>query len=98
MTKEYLKQLIESGDTFAIYFYNKGCGHCKEVDKVLKNTLPITNHDGNPVMVYKLELIKNQQLGDSLDVKNVPSLLVVKQDEFTRYIGSQEITTYINSL
>ena len=97
MTKDYLKQLIESGDKFALYFYNPECGHCKEVNQVLKNTLPLSNPDEEPALVHKLKLKDYQELGDSLQVNNVPTLLVVKQREYTRYIGSEEIIQYLNS-
>ena len=97
MTKDYLKQLIESGDKFALYFQNKGCGYCKEVNKVLKNTLPLTNTDETPTIVHKLMLNEYRELGDSLEVTNTPTLIIVKQQEYTRYVGSEEIINYLNS-
>lgn len=97
MTKDYLKQLIESGDKFALYFWQKGCGHCTNVAKILKNTLPLNNSDEDPAIVYKLRLDEYSELGDSLQVDNVPTLIVVKQQEYTRYIGENEITNYLNS-
>ena len=97
MTKDYLKQLIESGDKFALYFHSKGCGHCANVAKVLKNTLPLRSDDEPPAIVHKLELNKYNELGDALEIKNVPTLLVIEQKEFTRYVGEREITNYLNS-
>ena len=97
MTKDYLKQLIEDGDKFALYFYGKGCGFCKEVEKILKNTLPTSSPDETPAIVHKLETNKYRELADSLEVKNTPTLIVVKMQEFTRYVGSNDITNYLNS-
>ena len=97
MTKDYLKQLIESGDKFALYFYSSTCGHCREVQKILKNVLPVSSPDEDHPVVYKLKLDDYKELADSLQVNNVPTLIVVKQQEYTRYVGSEEITTYLNS-
>lgn len=97
MTKEYLKQLIESGDRFAMYFYNPSCTFCKEVNKVLKNTLPSQNPDEPVAAVHKLKLDDYKELGYSLSIETVPTLIVVSRQEYVRYVGSNDIIDYLNS-
>jgi len=97
MTKEYLQQLISSGDQFALYFHQKSCGHCKEVNKVLPNTLPQDpSKEARPAEpIFKLLLDDYMELASALEVNNWPTLLVIKKQEFVSYIGSVDIINYV---
>lgn len=73
-------QLIEDNDIVVLDFYADWCGPCKTLSPIL-NTLS-EKYEGK-VSFGKINIETNNQLVTQHDIRNIPTLLYIKNGEVT---------------
>jgi thioredoxin len=78
LTLDEYNQLLKSDQLVLVDVHSKFCGSCKRLSPVVDS---VGNDKSNQVKVVKIELFDNKQLGDALNIKSIPTLILYKGDK-----------------
>ena len=87
MTKEKFNQLVESGDTFRLYFYAEWCSKCKEVTP---------NVNESKVKTFKIDGEKHSDICDAFDIKYYPAIVEIQGKSYTLTEGKDKVNKLLN--
>lgn len=87
-------ELIDIEIPVLLDFYTKQDNCAKSMNLVLKDVATTLR---GKVKIIKIDIDKNQELGEALHIKNLPTLIVYKNGEMKwRQSGKQDTNTLIN--
>ena len=90
------KDIINNEKPVLIDFFATWCGPCKMLAPVIQE---IKNEQGDEARVIKIDIDKNQQLSQMLNVRGVPTLMIYKEGKLLwRESGVQTKHTIISQL
>lgn len=72
------KDIIQSAKPVLVDFYADWCGPCKMMTPILQQVKAAV---GDDVTIIKIDVDKNQQLAQQLQVQGIPTLMLFKQGE-----------------
>ena len=88
--KSGFKDIIQSEQPVLLDFHATWCGPCKAFAPVLDQ---LKQEMGDAVRVIKIDIDKNQQLAQSLQVQSVPTLMIYQRGEMKwRAMGGQSLS------
>jgi len=74
---EYNK-LVQSDKLVLVDVHSKFCGSCKKLSPIVDS---VASENPNTVKLVKVELFDNKQLGKSLNIESIPTLILYKGDK-----------------
>ena len=78
MPSSSFEKLISSDKPIMIDFYADWCGPCKVVAPILKE---LKNDMGDKVRIIKIDVDKNQEISQKLQVQSIPTLMIFQKGE-----------------
>lgn len=72
------EELISSEKPVLIDFYAEWCGPCKSLAPIIQE---LKNDLGEIVRVVKIDIDKNEQIAQKLNVMSVPTLMIYRKSE-----------------
>jgi thioredoxin 1 len=72
------KEIIQSEKPVLVDFYADWCGPCKMMTPILQQ---VKASVGDDVTIIKIDVDKNQELAQALQVQGIPTLMIFKQGE-----------------
>lgn len=78
MAKSSFEKLIASEIPILIDFYADWCGPCKMVSPILKE---LKEEMGDAVRIIKIDVDKNQEIANKLQVRSIPTLMVYQNGQ-----------------
>ena len=72
------KDLVTANKAVLVDFYAEWCGPCKMMPPILDE---VKNQLGDTVRILKIDVDKNPELANSLQVRSVPTLMLFKEGE-----------------
>ncbi len=72
------KELVASDKPTLVDFHADWCGPCKTLAPYIQQ---VKQQMGNQIRVLKIDVDKNQQLAQSLQIQGVPTLMIFKKGE-----------------
>lgn len=72
------QELIQSDKPVLVDFFAEWCGPCKMMPPILKE---VKNQLQDEVTIIKIDIDKNQQVANSLQIQSVPTLIVFRNGE-----------------
>ena len=73
-------QRIQKGDKLLLYFYTPSCGACKAMTPVVDEMMRNKNN------VYKINLMKNHEIGKIFGIMGTPATIIVNKSRIDQYI------------
>lgn len=96
MGKTSFKELINSDTPVLIDFYADWCGPCKAFSPIVAQ---LKQEMGDQVRIVKIDVDKNQELAQKLQVQSIPTVMIFKSGELKwRAMGVQSIPVLKNQL
>jgi thioredoxin 1 len=78
-----------------LFFTASWCGPCKNIKPQLEM---ISNKYVNPnVIFYKIDITENEELAEKMNIKSVPTFLLLKDEKIVKYFIGADIK-YIHDL
>src|SRR3954469_10117169 len=77
-TMNSFKNLVESGKLVLADFSAEWCGPCKMMAPILKETKEVM---GDKATIIKIDVDKNRDVAEQLNIQGVPTLIVYKNGE-----------------
>jgi len=90
MTKQLIKEILESNQTSLLFFHGDHCGHCKQIR-------PSVQEFGKSKNYNYLEVESGDENIDNLfKIAYLPTVIIIKEGKYTRYEGTNKINQLIN--
>ena len=89
-------ELINDNKPILIDFYADWCGPCKAMAPILKE---VSKEVGKSARVVKIDVDKNPQLSQKLQVQSIPTLMIFKDGELKwRHTGLESAPKLVDRL
>lgn len=96
MPKTNFHDLIDDGLPVLIDFYADWCGPCKAMMPVIQE---VKEELGDEVRIIKINIDKNEELAQQLEIKSIPTLMIYDKGELQwRQTGGQSKQALVSKL
>lgn len=96
MAKTNFHDLIDDGLPVLIDFYADWCGPCKALMPVIQE---VKEELGDQVRIIKINIDKNEELAQQLNVRSIPTLMIYNKGEIQwRHTGGQSKQALVGKL
>ena len=90
---EKLIEALRSNKNSILYFYNKNCGHCKQLRPKLK-----IMESTHPKNFFQFNTEEHTDISDAFEVEFVPTLIVIENKKYKRLEGYKRIEKFYKKI